>query len=148
MRKALAVRSKTVIAFGVIEYLAAVGVFGIAAAYSETNAFWILIAAGGAILFFAVLVTVRFARTPKIIIEREDDKLYFPNFSCMVWEIETVNCSRAWSKYVKTVYGVLKVTVGGKKHVYYDVENVEQVAYHLEKIAQNVRKNREGEANG
>lgn len=148
MKKALAVKSKTVIAFGVIEYLAAVGVFGIAAAYSETNAFWILIAAGGAILFFAVLVTVRFARTPKIIIEREDDKLYFPNFSCMVWEVEKADGSRAWSKYTKVCYGVLKVTVGGKKHVFYYVEDVENVAYHLEKIAQNVRKNREGEANG
>lgn len=154
MKKAIATRSKDAVGVCVCVFVLAGALFGIALGVYLPNrdlvaALVFLTICGGALFGYGVVLLVRVVKTPKIIVYRENDRLYFPKFSCMVWEIDEVSALEAWSRYYKKPrYGKLYVTVAGKKWIFHCVSDVESVAAILSRVSQNVRKNRKGETNG
>lgn len=144
MRKTIAKRSNTSIGIFVLVCGMAILIIGIAIGTYCTNrdllgAFCALLVFGVALFGYSAVLLVRIIVTPKTIIFREGDCLYFPKFSCMAWEISDISSVLLWSKYGDNRYGKLKLTARGKKWVFYNVENVEEVAQTLQRIAENVR---------
>ena len=94
---------------------------------------------GGAVLFFGIFLTVLVLRTPNEVIRHDGKSLYFPDFTCKVWEPFEVN----FSTPSKETYGTLYVRVAGAERKYRFVADVEKVCEALKAIKSRSKKERD-----
>lgn len=92
------------------------------------------------IICFAVLFVISavewifYRRVPDQIIVKENDVLYFPNFSCKIGDIQSVQYREKKSKNGYLGYGTLIVTVGGRKYKFTYVDDVEKTSKRLQRL--------------
>lgn len=121
---------------GLMYVMAAIALIFLAFMYCLTDNdlgdfLWVYLATFIILAIVSVVIVVKFSKTKKDIIVREGDTLYFPDASCKIYELITVEVRRARARFATYDWGKVIITTVNKGYEFNFVEDVEVVRTRL-----------------